>query len=227
MEAVLERVLEWCAEIFGVSVRSKLGQLVGYCVALFVIGLLFMSRWGPEGWLVPAALVAFSAAAARQVAVARNEVWRAAAMSLEERRQRPPRHRDARLVAPTATSLRRLAECVDDVRRGRYVEADERVESVQRDLLRPEEIQLLDAVRAMVSIGTGSTERAAQQAAGVLPSGSAEIDACLRAHPGGQRLEHARAARRHPAGLGAGGHHHRAPLSGSAPWCGSASTRIG
>jgi hypothetical protein len=176
---VWERILEWCAEIFGMSVRSKLGQLIGYCVALFVLGLLFMSRWGPEGWLVPALLIALSAAAARQVAVARNEVWRAAAMSLEEPRQLPSRPAAFRVVAPTAASLHDLAQAVDDVRRGRYAEADESVQHVQRALLRQEEIQLLDAVRAMVSVGTGANERAAQQAAGVLPSGSTEIDACL------------------------------------------------
>jgi hypothetical protein len=150
---------------------------VGYCLALFVLGLFFMSRWGPEGWLVPAMLVALSFAAARQVAEARDAMWRAATLPLDARRQRPAPTVGGRLL--TAASLQHLARAVDAVRRGRYAEAEEKVPLVQRDLLRPEEAQLLDAVRAMISMGAGSSERAAQQAAAALPSGSDDLDACL------------------------------------------------
>src|SRR5262249_21172378 len=147
--------------LFGATVRSKLGQLVLFCLALFALGVFLALRWGYVGWVVPALMVAFAVGAARQVAAARNEVWRAACLALDEPRQRP---RAGRVLAPTAASLLRLAEAVDAVRRGRYAEADERVPQIQRDLLRPEELQLLDAVRAMVSMGLGSKGRAAQQA---------------------------------------------------------------
>ncbi len=174
-------ILEWCAEIFGVAVRSKAGQLVAFCLTLFVVGLVFSLRWGYVGWAFPAILIGLSWAAAREVASARDEVWRAACLSTDEPRQAPSqaRPREFRTLAPTATSLRRLAQAVDDVRRARYVSANERVPQIERRLLRPEEIQLLDAVRAMISMGLGSLERAAQQAAAALPTGSEELDTCL------------------------------------------------
>jgi hypothetical protein len=175
---VWEPILEWCAELFGVSVRSKLGQLVLYCAALFGLGLVLSQRWGYGGWGVPALLIALAALAARQVTAARTEVWRAACLGLDERRQRP--HDGAgRLVAPTAAALSHLAAAVDAVRRGRYVAAGELVPLVQRNLLRSEELHLLDAVGAMISMGLGSTHRAAQQAVTALPTGSEELDACL------------------------------------------------
>ncbi len=65
------------------------------------------------------------------------------------------------------------------MRRARYAEAGGLVPQIHRDLLRSEELQLLDAVRAMISMGLGSTHRAAQQAVAALPTGSEELDACL------------------------------------------------
>jgi hypothetical protein len=176
-QVVRELLLEWCAEIFGVTVRSKLGQLVLFALAMFCLGLFLSIRWGIGAWFLPAVMVALSVAAARQVAAARNEVWRAACAPLAGERAAPHELRGA--LAPTAASLMWLAEAVDAVRRGRYVIANERVPQIDRELLRPEELQLLDAVRAMVSMGIGSTERAAQQAVVALPTGSDELDTCL------------------------------------------------
>jgi hypothetical protein len=174
---VWELLLEWCAEIFGVTVRSKLGQLAVFAVALFGLGLFLSMRWGVAGWLLPAVLVGLSVAAARQVSAARNEVWRAACESIEAEHPPPPELRG--VLSPTATALMRLAAGVDAVRRGRYVTANDLVPQIDRDLLRSEELQLLDAVRAMVSMGIGSTQRAAQQAVVALPTGSDELDTCL------------------------------------------------
>ncbi len=175
---VWEPILEWCADLFGVSVRSKLGQLVLCCAALFGLGLVLSQRWGGFGWAIPAILITLAAAAARQVTAARNVMWRAACLGLGERRQRPTESAD-RLVAPTAASLFQLAAAVDAARRGRYAAAEALVPHVHRNLLRSEEVNLLDAVRAMISMGLGSTHRAAQQAVTALPTGSEELDACL------------------------------------------------
>src|SRR5262249_18774759 len=129
-----EVLLEWCAGLFGATVRSRLGQLLLYCFALVVLALTLYLRWGPGALLLPAMMVVFPVLAARQVAEARDEVWRAACLRLDEPGQRPSDTR-SRLVAPTATSLGLLAEAVDDVRRGRYVDANELLPSIHRDLL--------------------------------------------------------------------------------------------
>jgi len=175
---VWEIVLEWCAEMFGATVRSKGGQLVVFCLGLFVLGLVFFVRWGVAGWALPAILIALSWAAARQVASARDAVWRAACLSVDDARQRPE-EASTRILAPTTGSLCQLAHAIDEVRRGLYVAANERIVLIERRLLRPEELQLLDAVRAMISVGLGATARAAQQATLALPTGSDELDTCL------------------------------------------------
>jgi hypothetical protein len=174
---VWETLFEWCADLFGVTVRNRIGQLVVYCVGAFVVGLSFSMRWPIGGWLVAAGLVLLPVFAAWQVTEARGDLWRAASLALDAPGQPPPER--VGIVAPTAASLLRLASAVDFVRRGRYVDANELVPLVHRDLLRPEEVQLLDAVRAMISMGIGSTRRAAQQAVAALPTGSDELDVCL------------------------------------------------
>ncbi len=172
---VSERVLEWCAEIFGVTVRSKLGQLVASCFGLFVLGLVLSMRWGYAGWALPGILVLLAWAVARQVAAARDEVWRAASDALDD----GPSVRSAtgRTLAPTTVTLLRLADAIADARRGRYGAAGDPVLRIERELLRPEELQLLSAVLAMIAMGQGSPAHAAHAAA--LPTGSPELDACL------------------------------------------------
>ena len=181
MTSVWEMILEGCAETFGMTVRRTLAPLFGFCLSLFTIGLMLSMRWGLAAWGVPALLVALTAVAARQVGTARKAVWRAAGagVELDEAEARRPLDEVSGRLAPTAMSLYRLAEAVFAVRRGRYVVANEQVALIQRPLLRQEELHILDAVRAMISLGLGSTERAAQQAAAALPTGSDELDACL------------------------------------------------
>ena len=50
---------------------------------------------------------------------------------------------------------------------------------VDRALLRESELRLLEAVRALISLGLGDGKRAAQQAVLALPSGSEPLDAEL------------------------------------------------
>lgn len=172
-----ETIIEWCADLFGVTVHSRLGQLVVFVAGIFLVGVLLAARWGYGSLIVPVGLLGLSVAAARQVSRARDELWRAACLDLGDPEQRPPER--PKLQAPTAAALTGLAAAVDLVRRTRYAAAGEIVPQIQRDLLRAEEVQLLDAVRAMISLGLGEPSRAASQAAAALPTGSADLDACL------------------------------------------------
>jgi len=175
---VWEILIELSADMFGATVHSRLGQLLLFCAAIFVLGVFLAVRWGPGGLVVPLGLLLLAVSAARQVSRARHDLWRAACLTLDDRGQRPASVR-GQILAPTAASLARLAEAVDHVRRAQYAEASEILPEIHRDLLRPEEAQLLDAVRAMISIGLGATSRAARQAVIALPTGSDDLDACL------------------------------------------------
>jgi hypothetical protein len=172
-------LLEWCADSFGVTMRGRLGQLFLSCSVLSILGLLLVNRWGMLGWIPPALLLVLAAVTAHEVSSARNAVWKAACMPLDEPQQLPDSGAERRLLPPTAIALHRLAAAVNDVRRGSYTEANDRIPSIDRSLLRPEEAQLLDAARAMVSLGLGDSRRAAQQAAVALPTGSVDLDVCL------------------------------------------------
>jgi hypothetical protein len=176
---VWEILLEWCAGIFGGTVKSRLGPLVIFSFTILALGVVLSARWGPEAWALPAVIVALTVGAARQVSEARDEVWRSACQDVDGPRRHPLEALQGRVLAPTAAALYRLAEAVHAVRRGRYAGANDLVPHIRRDLLRPEEAQLLDAVCAMVSMGLGATRRAAQQAVVALPTGSEELDACL------------------------------------------------
>lgn len=173
-----ETLVEWCADVFGVTVRGRVGQLVVFCALVFALGLLLVARWGFGSLVVPIGLLALAVLAARQVSAARDDVWRAACLELDEPGQQPEDAR-GKVLAPTAAALARLATSVDLVRRAEYAEANDIVPQIHRDLLRAEEVQLLDAVRAMISIGLGEPSRAASQAAAALPTGSPDLDACL------------------------------------------------
>src|SRR5262245_30613307 len=99
--SVWEWLFEWCADLFGRAVRNKLGQLVLFAMGLFVLGMTFSIEWGIGGWLPPLVLVAVAVAAARQVSAARNGVWRAACLELDERGQKPDEP-SIRSLPPTA-----------------------------------------------------------------------------------------------------------------------------
>jgi hypothetical protein len=174
-----ELLLEWCADIFGVTTRSRLAHLIVACAVILIFGVLLVERWGLSGALAPALLFGLSALLAREVSHARDAVWRAACLGTEAPLQAPAEGFEGRLLAPTAVALYRLAAAVNDVRRGSYAEANERLPGIDRERLRPEEVQLLEAVRGMISLGLGDVRRAAQQAAGALPTGSHELDVSL------------------------------------------------
>lgn len=164
--------------MFGVTLKSRLGQLIVMSLAVLTLGIVLSMRWGLSGFVPSAVLLVGAIATARSVAVAQSALWRSACLDLKDPAQHPSRL-DWDLLPATTLSLLRLAKAVDAVRRAHYAVADEQIARVDRDLLRPEEVHLFDAARAMVSVGLGSLHRGAQQAVGSLPSGSDELDQCL------------------------------------------------
>src|SRR5262245_29692486 len=137
-------ILETCADMFGVTVRRRLGYLFLACGAVFLLGLVLMPEWGLRGFVPPAVLLLVAAVTAHDVVRARDAVWRAACLSLDDARQRPEPGAEGRLVAPTAVTLHRLAAAVDHIRRGAFTTAFELLPRIDRALLRPEEVQLLE-----------------------------------------------------------------------------------
>jgi len=174
------RLLEWCADVLaGTNRKNRAWTATLSFLGAFALTIVLLARWGIEG-LVPVAIVfAFTLNAARDVFAARDGMWRAAMLPLENARQRPAGHADERYAAPTAVALNRLAAAADAARRGRYTDANELVPLVSRELLRPDELGLLDAVRSMICLGLGDVRRAAQLAVLALPTGADDIDAAL------------------------------------------------
>jgi hypothetical protein len=172
-------ILEGCGEVLAATAHGRPGPPLAAGVAVLVMALVLVEGFGMRG-LVPLALFVVAVfVVARDVFAARDALWRAADSELDEPGQAPSAEVDARVTAPTAVALRRLARAVDRARRGAFVEASDLVPVIDRDLLRPEELRLLDAVRALVSAGLGDDARAAQQAVVALPTGSDAIDAAL------------------------------------------------
>lgn len=169
---------EWCANIFGVTRRPR-GGYAWLLIALFALGLVLAAAYGWHGLLLVGALFGVAMWAARDVSAARDRMWRTACLDLGDPRQTPESDADEKLFAPTTVALRRLALAVDAARRGDYVAANELIPVIDRDLLRPEELHLLDAVRAMLSLSLGDEQRAAQQAVVALPTGSEDLDTSL------------------------------------------------
>ncbi|WP_437924891.1 hypothetical protein WMF37_38585 [Sorangium sp. So ce291] len=182
-------LLERCAEVVGATdgaagsaggARRRRRLQVFLALSLVVTAsLLLRGVWGARGLLPAIALFALSVQAARAVLDARAAVWRAAALDLEDPAQRPGERADSWLSPPTARVLRALADVIDAARRERYAIALERLPYVDRAALRPDEVRLLDAARALLSLGLGDPARAAQQAIVALPTGIDAIDARL------------------------------------------------
>jgi hypothetical protein len=169
-------LLEWCADLFGATSRSRLGQLLVVSFALFAAGLVLFLRWGPAGWAPVALILALLVTTARRVTAARDALWRAAHLPLADPRQRPP---PTAITPPSALTLGRLAEAVDALRRDQPELAEDLLHPIDRHLLRPDEVQLFEAARAATTLGIGEVKRAVQQAAFALPSGCDDLDARL------------------------------------------------
>lgn len=176
---MLEKLLEGCVRLFGLKDRSSANLFVLACLLLAALGVVCEKVWGPFGFFVPASLFFMGLNAVVQVARARDALWRAARLPLDDPRQAPPPSAGAGALTPTANTLRRLGTALDDVRRARFVAANEALPHIDRALLRDDEVRFFDAVRAMISLGLGDTRKAAQQAATAVPTGSEELDGLL------------------------------------------------
>ncbi|WP_437903676.1 hypothetical protein WME95_34840 [Sorangium sp. So ce327] len=183
-------LLEWCAELVGATdgaagaagddARRRRRLLLLLALSSLVAASYFLSEiWGVKGLLPAALFFALAVKATRAVLDARASLWRAAALDLEDPAQRPRAGADPWFSPPTARVLRALAAVIDAARRERYAAALERLPSVDRAALRPDEARLLEAARALLSLGLGDPARAAQQAIVALPTGIDAIDARL------------------------------------------------
>lgn len=173
---------EWCADVFGATSRSEPGAVIRVGIGLFILLALAVVGFadaGARGLLPMLTLGVLGLLVARDVFVAREELWRAARLPLSDPRQRPIRLVPDTFWAPTAVALRRLAAAVDGTRRGRFAEASDLLAMIPAALLRADETRLAAGARAMVSLGLGDSSRAAEVGAGAVPTGSDEMDAAL------------------------------------------------
>ena len=175
-----EHLLEKCASLLGLTAKTSKAPLVLASVALGVFSLITLELWGSSGLYLTAGALLFTFLAGLYVVDAREALWRAVNLSLEDPRQ-IPRDLGAFLerLPVTAQTLRRLGSALDDARRGRYALANAALPRIDRALLRPEELRLFNALRAMISLGLGDLSNAAQLAAAALPTGSEELDTQL------------------------------------------------
>jgi hypothetical protein len=170
------QLLEWCADIFGATKRSRWLPFLLALYASLLCSFLLGARWGLWEALMPIAVVLVLAPyVARRVIKGREELWRAASLPLGSAGQRPD-GRGEWLKPPTAVAIGRLAAAVDRARRGEPKEASKIMAVIAQDLLREDEARLLEATRAMISLRSGDERRAAQQAVLALPSGSELMD---------------------------------------------------
>lgn len=174
-----EVLLEWSAGVLGLTARPRTGQLVIACIVIGAFSLMMLEVWGIAGLLVPCSVIAVVGNAAREVAAARDCLWRAAHLHLDDPRQTPAIAASLSARPATATALHLLAAAVNDARRARHDAANNALPRIDRALLRADEARLLDAVRAMISLGLDDTITGAQRAALAIPTGSEEIDAHL------------------------------------------------
>jgi hypothetical protein len=177
---LLEHVPEWCADALMATHRT--GRVTRGALAVLVAGglsVVLYLRFGPAGALSLLLFAVMVFAAGREVFLARDGLWRASNLRLDDARQRPDPEAMAGIASASAQALHRLALATDAVRRGRNADAANLAAGIDRTRLRRSELALLEAVRAMVSLGLGDHDRAAQLAVLALPTGLPEIDEAL------------------------------------------------
>lgn len=177
---LLEQVPEWCADALMATHRS--GRVTRGVIAVLAaagLSVLLYLRFGVAGALSVLLFAVMVFAAGREVFLARDRLWKASNLPLADGRQQPDPEAAANVASATAQALHRLALATDAVRRTRYHMAAELTAGIDRTRLRRGDLALLEAVRAMVSLGLGDHDRAAQLAVLALPTGLPEIDEAL------------------------------------------------
>lgn len=163
-DAVWETLMELCAGMLGATQRKRTGALVLFNVALCLLTLRLVLVEGPLALVVPLLATVAIALPPVHVILTRSRLWRTAGLTLDTAAQRPPAEGGA-LGGHTSRSLRALTILVDRVRHGDHAGAEELVREVDRDLLRPEELALLDAARSLIlAVGLGGAGRVARRA---------------------------------------------------------------
>jgi hypothetical protein len=175
--AWLSSLLEECASLIWATNDRRRGREVILALLAAVFVLEILPHLGVRGVAGLVTFLAFIVLLASDVTRARRLLWVAATRRF---RNREPLEIDTKGIhAPTAVALRHLAVAVDAARRGQVRSAQEQVGQIDRTRLRPNELRLLDAVRAVVSLHLGERARAARQAVLALPTGSPDLDQLL------------------------------------------------
>lgn len=170
-------LFEWGAAIFGTTVQERWWPFFLALGGALLLALFFTIEWGFfRGFLPVFCAFALALWAARSVVVTREALWRAAQLALSDPAQNPRLGLGNRLVGNSADALEKLAIAVDQVRRGDVEGAKLLVDSVDRALLRPDEMRLRDAVLAMVALGKNDRKRAAELSVLALPTQCACFD---------------------------------------------------
>lgn len=164
-------LFDWGAAIFGTTVQERWWPFFAAMGGAVLLALLCTLEWGFFNGFLPV-LTGFGIAlwAARSVVLTREALFRAASLPLNHPSQPPLAGRGFRLMGNTAEALEKLAIAADRVRRGDFTGAKSLALSVNRALLRPEEMRLCDAVLAYSALGMGDVKRAAELAVLALPT---------------------------------------------------------
>jgi hypothetical protein len=167
-------LLAWVSEVLAPwSRRRDDARPISLILAWFVIFCL-LAGLAVRSAPVTIASIAAIAFLLNNVGSAYNELRSAADLPLQDPRQ-PPGDESC-IFVPTALAIHRLAIAIDAARRERFVEASDLLTTIDRELLTPDQIRLLEGVRALVTLALGDRGRAAQQAIAALPTGIEELD---------------------------------------------------
>lgn len=167
-------IFESFAECMGVTRKPRPGVMLLFgLLTLSVLTVAFIET-GTRGVLALGLVLALAVLSSIQVLRARAALFRAARAPLTDPKQRPAL--SGLDLPPTARSLYQLANAVDRARRGETIEASTTLDRVDRDRLRPPEIRLFFAARALVSLSLADGRRAAHDAARALPTGCDDLD---------------------------------------------------
>lgn len=172
------RLRAWGMNLVDALLRDGAARRTGARALTALLALLlfgFVKGWVP---LVVMAVVGLAFVMGNRLN-AQQRLRRAATLPLDDPRQPPDPFGWIGDGLPTASALHQLARAVDAARRDRFVEAHDLLPTIDRKALRPEELRLLEGVRAIVHLGLDAHTRAAELAIVALPSGCEDIDARL------------------------------------------------
>ncbi len=170
-------ILELLIDVGAKVLYSQAGRII--VIAVLSIFVAFTQHSSFAGLAPPVMILLFAATLARDVQRGRAALWQAACLDLDDEEQRPEHVEDSVFIAPAALSLHKLAVAIDHGRRGRYLEAMDLLPRIDKKHLRADEMRLLEAVKALISVGLGDGRNAARRSIVALPTGSDDLDMAL------------------------------------------------